>query len=104
MIVGGSGVILTSSDAINWISQISVVSTILHSVAYLESLYLFVIVGDNSCILKSDFTLAENLISKLSQDSDMTLGLEVGTNEMLISKSSGNLNGRIIFRKKYIGV
>ena len=65
---------------------------------------MFIIVGASGTILKSDFALAENLISKLTPDSDMTLGLQVGSNEILLSKSSGNLNGRIIFRQKYIGV
>jgi hypothetical protein len=54
--------------------------------------------------LKSDFAFAENLISTLTPDSDMTLSLEVGMNEILISKSAGNLNGRIKYRQKYIGV
>ena len=104
VIVGNSGTILTSSDGINWTSRTSGVSTILYSVTYLESLGLFVIVGQSEIILKSSFTLAENLISTLTPDSDMRLNLEVGKNEILLSKFSGNLNGRIIFRQKYIGV
>ena len=102
--VGASGIVLTSSDGISWTSRTSGVSTVLWSVTYSESLGLFVAVGASGIVLKSDFTLAENLISTLTLDSDMTFGLEVGTNEILISKSSGNLNGRIIFRQKYIGV
>jgi hypothetical protein len=65
---------------------------------------LFVAVGYNGTILISDFTQKENLIASLTSDSDMTLGLEVGTNELLISRDSGNLNTRIVYRQKYIGV
>ena len=104
VIVGYSGTILTSTDGISWTSVISGVSTILNSITCSESLGLFVVVGNSTTILKSDFTLAENLISTLTPDSDMTLGLQVGKNEILLSKSSGNLNGRIKFRQKYIGV
>ena len=52
----------------------------------------------------SFFGLQRNLISTLTPNSDMTLGLQVGENEILLSKSSGNLSGRIKFRQKYIGV
>ena len=102
--VGVSGTILTSSDGINWISQTSGVSINLSSVTCSESLGMFIIVGDFTSILKLDFAFAENLISTLTSDSNMTLGLEVGAHEILILKSSGNLNGRISYRQKYIGV
>ena len=102
--MGENGIILTSPDGINWITQTSDVLIHLYNATYSENLDLFVVVGQSGIILKSDFTLAENLISKLTPDSDMTLNLEIGKNEILLSKSSGNLNGRIKFRQKYIGV
>ena len=102
--VGSSGTILTSSNGVNWISKTSGVTTILRSATYSKNLGLFVVVGAGGTILHSAFTLAENLIATLTSDSDMTLGLDVGTNELLLSRESGNLNGRIIFRQKYIGV
>ena len=104
VVVGENGTILTSSDGINWTSRTSGVSTWLYSVTYSESLGLFVVVGENGTILISAFTPAENLISTLTLDSNMTLGLEVGSNELLLLKSAGNLNGKIRFRQKYIGV
>lgn len=41
----------------------------------------------------------DNLISDLSEDSDMSFGLEVGDNYIL-----PNFNGNLIYRQKYIGV
>ena len=104
VVVGQSGRILTSSNGINWTSQTSGISTNLNSITYSSELGLFVVVGASGTILISDFTTKENLISTLTSDSDMTLSLEVGKNELLLSKTEGNLNGKIIFRQKYIGV
>ena len=104
MAVGFSGIILTSSDGVNWTSITSGISINLNSVTCSENLGMFLIVGVDGIILKSDFALAENLISTLTPNSDMTLSLEVGKNEILLSKTSGNLNGRIKYRQKYIGV
>ena len=102
--VGFNGAIITSSDGITWNVQTSKVSTNLVSVTYSEHLGLFVAVGFKGTILKSDFTVVENQISTLTSDSDMGFGLKIGKNEILISKSSGNLSARIRFRQKYIGV
>ena len=102
--VGNSGTIITSSDGITWNVQTSGVSTNCKSVTYSESLGLFVAVGVDGTILKSDFTVMENQISTLTSDSDMAFALKIGKNEVLISKSSGNLSARIKFRQKYIGV
>ena len=46
----------------------------------------------------------ENIISEISSKSDMTLGLEVGENEIRISCEEGFLMGKISYRQKYIGV
>lgn len=46
----------------------------------------------------------ENIISEISSNSDMTLGLEVGENEIRISCEEGFLMGKISYRQKYIGV
>ena len=46
----------------------------------------------------------ENIINEISNKSDMTLGLEVGENEVRISCDEGFLMGKISYRQKYIGV
>jgi len=46
----------------------------------------------------------ENIINEISNKSDMTLGLEVGENEIRISCEEGFLMGKISYRQKYIGV
>ena len=65
---------------------------------------LFVITSYDGSILMSENILSENLISSLSSNSDMSLNLKVGENEILLNRSSGNLNGNISYRQKYIGV
>jgi hypothetical protein len=54
--------------------------------------------------LNIEYNPKENIISTLSSDSDMTLVLEIGSNELLITKESGNLSGKVIYRQKYLGV
>ena len=102
--VGNNGGIIFSPDAINWINLTSGVVVDLNSIAYSESLNQFVVVGDDGAILDSTFTSVQNLIADLTADSDMTLSLDIGENVLLIGKSSGNLNGAVRYRQKYIGV
>ena len=45
-----------------------------------------------------------NLISSMSADSDISLNLEVGTNSLICSRSSGYGTVTIKYRQKYIGV
>ena len=45
-----------------------------------------------------------NLISSMSADSDISLNLEVGTNNLICSRSSGYGTVKIKYRQKYIGV
>ena len=45
-----------------------------------------------------------NLISSMSADSDISLNLEVGTNSLISSRSSGYGTVTIRYRQKYIGV
>ena len=104
VVAGGNGTILTSSDGINWKVLNSGITNTLDGVSYNKEQGSFFIVGNQGMILKSTFTQEENLISSLTPDSNMTLGLEVGSNDFLLSKQSGNLSGRVTYRQKYIGV
>ena len=51
--ITSNGVILTSSDGINWTSQVSGVSTSLNDIIYCNKLNLFIIVGNSGVILTS---------------------------------------------------
>jgi hypothetical protein len=102
--VGDLGTILTSIDGITWNSINGSIKTQLRSVLSVDSLNLFIAVGMSNQILLSDFTLYKNLISSLSTDSDMTLSLEKGSNDILLNRTAGSLSGQIRYRQKYIGV
>ena len=102
--VGQSGNVIESSDGKNWTSCESNISQTLMCVIFIKNLNTFIISGYYGTILMLDSAIGNNLISFLSSDSDMTLGLEIGTNVLILSKSAGTLNGRIVYRQKYIGV
>ena len=102
--VGNGGTILTSTDGITWNDINGSIKTPLNSVLSVDSLNLFIAVGYSNQILLSGFTLYKNLISSLSADSDMTLSLEKGNNDILLNRTSGSLSGQIRYRQKYIGV
>ena len=102
--VGDVGTIRTSTYGITWNDINGSIKTPLNLVLSVDSLNLFIAVGYSNQILLSDFTLYENLISSLSADSDMTLSLEKGSNDILLNRTSGSLSGQIRYRQKYIGV
>ena len=140
VIVGYNGLILTSSDGINWTSRTSGVTIVLNSIIYSSELNMFVTVGNGGIILTSndginwvttdnlggvfqsvivkDRTIyavgsldvysqvedTENLIDKLSSDSNMNFNLEVGTNELLLTYDDGSAVASIKYRNKYLGV
>jgi hypothetical protein len=102
--VGNLGTILTSSDGITWSARTSGTSSILKSMTYSETLGLFVTVGDTGTILNSYFSLTENQIQNISEDSDANLKIEIGENKFRLNKTSGSFRVRISYRQKYIGV
>ena len=46
----------------------------------------------------------QNIISSLSSNSDLSITLQVGKNEIFIDNTSGNINAVLSYRQKYIGV
>ena len=102
--VGRAGAILTSTDGATWTSRTSGVSTYLYSVTYSETLGLFVAGGDSGVILNSYFSLTENQIQNISEDSNANLKIEIGENKFRLNKTSGSFRARISYRQKYIGV
>ena len=103
VILGDRGTILMSIDGFNWTKIQSGFSLALHSIAYSDKGKFFLIGGDASVILKSEFA-PENVINKLSSDSDMTFNLEPGNNEITLYNISQKINASLTYRQKYLGV
>ena len=104
IVVGNNGTILKSNDGINW-TNVSISTTYaLTDVYYSVEKEKIVIVGENGIVLYSQFEILESLIEKITPDSDMSMSLKIGENELLMSRSLGTLNGKIMYRQKYIGV
>ena len=97
--VGGGGIILTSNDGINWVTTDN-----------LGGFFYSVIVKDRTIYavgtldVYSQVEDTENLIDKLSLDSNMNFNLEVGTNELLLTYEDGSAVASIKYRNKYLGV
>jgi hypothetical protein len=101
-IVDVLGNIYSSIDGINWILQDTITILALNGITYSEKQNLVVIVGD--IILNSEFLTIENQIQKLSVDSDMTFMIDIGKNQLRLTKSAGYLSVKVSYRQKYIGV
>ena len=101
-IVDVLGNIYSSIDGINWILQDTITILALNGITYSEKQNLVVIVGN--IILNSVFLTIENQIQKLSVDSDMTFMIDIGKNQLRLTKSSGYLSAKVSYRQKYIGV
>ncbi len=99
---GDSGVLYKCNDGYNltivdtgtyaWITQINV----------LDDLDLLYIYADS--LLCQQSTEGNDIISSLSEGSDMSLNLKVGNNDILLTCETGNVGGYLSFRQKYIGV
>lgn len=98
------GSVLTSTDGELWFTKDIGLGIRLNNCIYVNKDESFFIAGDKAVVLQSLFSETDNLISKLTADSDMTLGLEIGMNQLLLNKSSGGLNGKVTYRQRYVGV
>lgn len=100
---GNNATLLKSKDGITFetieqdismnIERLNIIDTL--GILYVEKTFM---------VLYSKTETYNNLISKLSSDSDMTLSLNKGNNSILLSCTTGNIQGYISFRQKYIGV
>ena len=98
-VVVGDTVMATSTDGNSWVLRTT--PYILKSVIYENG--RFVSGGATGIITELAIEGTENLITKLSNDTDMTFNLEVGENEIYYE----DINNRpiyITYRQKYIGV
>ena len=99
-----SGTILISADGTTWTSQTSGVSVVLNGVTYSESLGLFVVVGASGTIIYTETLPDNNIIDRISSDSDMTFSLALGDNNILIYNTPRKIKAKLKYRQKYIGV
>ena len=97
--VGDNGVILTSNDGINWTNTDNLGGFFQSVIVKNRTIYA---VG--SLDVYSQVEDTENVIDKLSSDSNMNFNLEVGTNELLLIYEDGDAVASIKFRNKYLGV
>ena len=96
VILGDRGTILMSIDGFNWTK---IQSGFFFGVAYCTAINSSSLV--ESVILKSEFA-PENVINKLSSDSDMTFNLEPGNNEITLYNISQKINASLTYRQKYL--
>lgn len=102
---GERGLLLTSIDGKTWTSRNnSILWDSFQSVAFSKDLNLFLMAGYNKLLVSSYLTMLENEISKITKDSNMNLNLDLGNNDIMATCTSGNINARITYRQKYIGV
>ena len=101
-LVGEGGYISISPDAINWVNKTQE-SVYFFYVTYVKKLDAFLIGSELGTIITS-IESVENIISTLDTNSDMSLSLVVGKNDLLLTQESGGLSGRITYRQKYLGV
>lgn len=98
--VGYSGTILQSTDGLNWSSH--QLSGYFHdSVLVNGTLH---IVGTMIIHSTVDTTKQENLINRVTTDSDVGLNLAIGENELALIKSGGNASVKLTFRNRYVGL
>jgi predicted phage tail component-like protein len=98
----GSSDLAQSLDGLNWKRLFYGdfgTESIIYSRERNESLFV-----GNRYATKIKLTKGENIISSVTADSDISLALNVGVNDFAISTQEGEVNARIKYRQKYIGV
>lgn len=94
--------ILSSLDWSQWVIQCTT-NTVMSNMGINEQ-NTMVAVGNSEIILKSEVIPEVNIIDRLTSDSDMTLNLKSGENNLLLFNTPNNITGRVVYRPKYIGV
>lgn len=94
--------IYTSPNGKDWTFHSEHYPSVFYSGVYADD--KFVIGGMYSSLFYSEFLPAENKIQNITADSDINLNLVQGKNQIYLTRTSGSLLCRIIFRQKYIGV
>ena len=69
-----------------------------------KAFYIIGVISENYCLIELKLEEITNIINKLDSNSDMTLNLKIGINNLRISCSEGSIGAVIKYRQKYIGV
>jgi len=102
----GSRYILYSFNCTDWII-LDVLTMSLDDFIYNEYLEEFIFVGSNYSspfLERRIFEESQNEINKLSEESNLNFGLDIGENNIQLIKQSGNGKLLIHFSQKYLGV
>lgn len=100
MATGYGGELWISSDAIHWHHNLNFGYDITSAISGKDGEVLF----SGNGVFSFVTTNGENIIDRLTPDSDMTLSLEVGKNDFILSLTGGNATARIAYKQRYIGV
>lgn len=102
--VGNNGTIVTSVNGKTWNESASGTNQNYESIVFSNALNKFIAVGSMGVIMNSYILEEQNLINKLSPNSDINFNLAVGENVLRISCEQGSPRITIKFKNKYIGV
>ena len=102
IITSESNNILVSFDGKNWSTKrLNIYS---YAIIYSKKIDKFIIGCFTGALMYSEYTPEENLISKLSSDSDVGMNLAIGDNHFIGNYDEGSLTILVKYRQKYIGV
>lgn len=96
------GQILRTANFENW--EITSFQMQFHTMAFLKNGTGLIMNINGYDVIFIEFDKTENIINKLSSVSDMNFYLETGVNKLLITNVANNMNSKITFNEKYIGV
>jgi hypothetical protein len=99
--VNGSGQIIISTDLNYWEVKKEFVNRFTY-IMFNSNNNSFILNGNILCYI--DFEISDSLISKITEDSNMSLSLIPGKNIILLSCEDGSLNAILTYRQKYLGV
>ena len=101
----GQGLTLASVGGEDW-EKVSFENNFIpfHSVFFSKKEHCFLLGGEGTLICKTKFNNKENLIEHITDDSDMSLNLEVGENVLRLNYDEGYILCKVTYREKYLGV
>ena len=93
--------ILISVDGSSWKELNYNLNILINSIAFSDKYYAY---GQQNLLLISKEEEGGSFINRLTSDSDMSLSLLQGQNDMLINRDNGDFYAVLSYRQKYIGV